>query len=154
MHKIKFIHNKFITIKKANKMKTTLIKQLTAFSIILLIAVTTTSCKKESLSTNRADLAGSWSHVQQVGSFTNILTQLDLNANGSGKETITNITTFSSTITSEKDLTWKTQGDTELILQPEGQSEEKYNFTLDVENNMLTLTESTTGFTTEFFKNE
>ncbi|HPN17944.1 MAG TPA: hypothetical protein PK546_00310 [Chitinophagales bacterium] len=40
-------------------MKTTLIKQLTAFSIILLIAVTTTSCKKESLSTNRADLAGS-----------------------------------------------------------------------------------------------
>ena len=154
MHKIKFIHNKFITIKKANKMKTTLIKQLTAFSIILLIAVTTTSCKKESLSTNRADLAGSWSHVQQVGSFTNILTQLDLNANGSGKETITNITTFSSTITSEKDLTWKTQGDTELILQPEGQSEEKYNFTLDEENNMLTLTESTTGFTTEFFKNE
>ena len=135
-------------------MKTTLIKQLTAFSIILLIAVTTTSCKKESLSTNRADLAGSWSHVQQVGSFTNILTQLDLNANGSGKETITNITTFSSTITSEKDLTWKTQGDTELILQPEGQSEEKYNFTLDEENNMLTLTESTTGFTTEFFKNE
>ena len=135
-------------------MKTTLIKQLTAFSIILLIAVTTTSCKKESLSTNRADLAGSWSHVQQVGSFTNILTQLDLNANGSGKETITNITTFSSTITSEKDLTWKTQGDTELILQPECQSEEKYNFTLDEENNMLTLTESTTGFTTEFFKNE
>jgi hypothetical protein len=67
MHKINFIHNKFITIKKANKMKTTLIKQLTAFSIILLIAVTTTSCKKESLSTNRADLAGSWSHVQQVG---------------------------------------------------------------------------------------
>ena len=135
-------------------MKTTLIKQLTAFSIILLIAVTTTSCKKESLSTNRADLAGSWSHVQQVGSFTNILTQLDLNANGSGKETITNITTFSSTITTKKDLTWKTQGDTELILQPEGQSEEKYNFTLDEENNMLTLTESTTGFTTEFFKNE
>jgi hypothetical protein len=154
MHKINFIHNKFITIKKANKMKTTLIKQLTAFSIILLIAVTTTSCKKESLSTNRADLAGSWSHVQQVGSFTNILTQLDLNANGSGKETITNITTFSSTITSEKDLSWKTQGDAELILQPEGQSEEKYNFTLDEENNMLTLTESTTGFTTEFFKNE
>lgn len=135
-------------------MKTTLIKQLTAFSIILLIAVTTTSCKKESLSTNRADLAGSWSHVQQVGSFTNILTQLDLNANGSGKETITNITTFSSTITSEKDLSWKTQGDAELILQPEDQSEEKYNFTLDEENNMLTLTESTTGFTTEFFKNE
>jgi hypothetical protein len=135
-------------------MKTTLIKQLTAFCIILLMAVTTTSCKKESLSTNRTDLAGSWSHVQQVGSFTNILTQLDLNANGSGKETITNITTFSSTITSEKDLTWKTQGDTELILQPEGQSEEKYNFTLDEENNMLTLSESTTGFTTEFFKNE
>jgi predicted RNase H-like nuclease (RuvC/YqgF family) len=89
-----------------------------------------------------------WAH------FTNILTQLDLNANGSGKETITNITTFSSTITSEKDLSWKTQGDAELILQPEGQSEEKYNFTLDEENNMLTLTESTTGFTTEFFKNE
>ncbi|HPN17945.1 MAG TPA: hypothetical protein PK546_00315 [Chitinophagales bacterium] len=41
-----------------------------------------------------------------------------------------------------------------MILQPEGQSEEKYNFTLDEENNMLTLTESTTGFTTEFFKNE
>jgi hypothetical protein len=135
-------------------MKTTRIKQLTAFCIILLIAVSTTSCKKESLSTNRADLTGSWSHVQPVGSFTNILTQLDLNANGSGKETITNITTFSSTITSEKDLTWKTQGDAGLILQPEGEREEKYNFTLDEENNKLNLTESTTGFTTEYFKNE
>ncbi|MCC6582665.1 MAG: hypothetical protein IT271_03090 [Chitinophagales bacterium] len=135
-------------------MKTILIKQLTAFCIILLMAVTTTSCKKESLSTNRADLAGSWSHVQPVGSFTNILTQLDLNANGSGKETVTNITTFSSTITSERDLSWKTQGDAELILQPEGQGEEKYTFTLDEENIELSLTEISTGFTTSYFKNE
>jgi hypothetical protein len=41
-----------------------------------------------------------------------------------------------------------------LILQPEGEREEKYNFTLDEENNKLNLTESTTGFTTEYFKNE
>lgn len=135
-------------------MKTTPIKQLMSFCMIILMAVSFTGCKKEKLSDNRTDLTGSWSHVQPVGSFSNILTQLDLNANGSGKETITNITTFSSTITSERDLSWKTEGESTLVLHPEGQDEEKYTFTLNEANKELSLKEISTGFTTAYFKNE
>lgn len=134
-------------------MKKTLIKKIAAFCIVLLLAVTT-SCKKESVPAINQDLTGTWSHVQQIGSFRNILTQLDLNADGSGKETITNITTSSSTITSERIFTWETQSNTELILQDSGQSEEKFTFTLDEAERELTLTDSITGFSRLYFKNE
>jgi hypothetical protein len=149
MHKINLTDNKFITI-NSFKMKKTLIKKFTAFCIVLLLAATT-GCKKDNIQPN---LTGTWSHVQQIGSFRNVLTQLDLNADGSGKETITNITTSSSTITSERFFTWETQNNTDLILQESGQSEEKFTFTLDEAQRELTLTDSVTGFSRLYFKNE
>lgn len=134
-------------------MKTILLKKLSALCLVIVLAFTT-SCKKEPIPAINQDLTGTWSHVQQVGSFRNILTQLDLNADGSGKETITNITTSSSTITSERFFTWETQNNTDLILQESGQSEEKFTFTLDEAQRELTLTDSITGFSRLYFKNE
>lgn len=149
MHKTKFIHNRFITI-NSFKMKKTLIKKIAAFCIVLLLAATT-SCKKDNIQPN---LTGSWSHVQAVGSFRDILTQIDLDADGNGKETVMSITTAATTTTSEINFSWTTQGDTELIIKPEGESEERYNFILDEVNKQLTLTQSSTGLTKVFFKNE
>jgi hypothetical protein len=131
-------------------MRKTLIRKIAAFCIVLLLAATT-SCKKDNIQPN---LAGTWSHVQQVGSFRDILTQIDLDADGNGKETVMSITTAATTTTSEINFSWTTLGDTELIIKPEGESEERYNFILDEVNKQLTLTQSSTGLTKVFFKNE
>lgn len=133
-------------------MKSIFLKPIAAFCL-LLILIGTSSCKKENLQTNRPDLVGIWSHVQAVGTFSNILTQLELKADGSAREQIMFITTSSTTVTSDKALTWNTEQD-ELILKESGESEEKFTFLLDEVNTELKLTETSTGTTKSYFKTE
>lgn len=134
-------------------MKTKLLKSITALCL-LLVLMSTSSCKKEKVGAVRADLTGRWSSVQEVGATTNILTELELKADATATERVTRITTFSSSVLSDRNLNWKTENDSQLILQQSGQPEEKFTFTLDEANNELKLTESGSGTTTIYFKEE
>ena len=134
-------------------MKTNQIKKLITVCIIMILAITT-SCKKEANQLNNPNLVGLWSHVQQVGLNSDILTQLDLKQDGSGKKTIMRITTSSTTTTAEDNLSWKTNNNNTLILQVDGESEINYSFEIANENTELKLTEIRNGITTEFFKSE
>lgn len=134
-------------------MKTNQIKKLITVCIIMILAITT-SCKKEANQLNNPNLVGLWSHVQQVGFNSDILTQLDLKQDGSGKKTIMRITTSSTTTTAEDNLSWKTSNNNTLTLKLDGDSEINYSFEIANENTELKLTEISNGITTVFFKSE
>lgn len=134
-------------------MKTNQIKKLITVCIIMILAITT-SCKKEANQLNNPNLVGIWSHVQQVGFNSDILTQLDLEQDGSGKKTIMRITTSSTTTTAEDNLSWKTSNNNTLTLKLDGDSEINYSFEIANENTELKLTEISNGTTTVFFKSE
>ncbi len=108
------------------------------------------SCKKE----NFADLTGQWSNVRKAGTFLDILTQLELKSNGDAKETVMNITSFSTNVVSERDLTWKVENENILVLKESGQPDERFTFSLEDESLKLVLTSISDGTVSEFFKEE
>jgi hypothetical protein len=123
-------------------------------AIAFVIAMTTMGCKKEkNEGSQQPNIVGSWSHVRQVSTFRNILTDLGINADGSGNEYILSITTGSSTPISDLDFKWTTENNNLLKLQFVDGTSETYTYTLDPEAKLLTL-ESESGDSKEYIRME
>lgn len=122
--------------------------------LILSLAILATSCKKEKINPNvDPSIVGTWSNVRPIGSFRNIVTQLELKEDGTGNEFINNITTSSSTITSDENLTWKTENNNVLKIVFNDGDSEVYTYVINTAEETLTLT-NTSGDSKEFFKLE
>jgi len=123
--------------------------------LVLMFTLTIVSCKKDKVEKKeeekRPSIVGAWANVTPVGSFRNILTNIEFKENGTGNEYVVSITNFSSTEISDLDFSWTEEKNNTINLTFEDGLVEKYTYTLDVENNLLVLI-SESGNSKEYFK--
>jgi len=121
--------------------------------MVLLVALCATGCKKDKKEPENKlpTVVGTWSHVRPIGSFRNILTEIQLKADGSGNEFILNITTGSSNTISDLNFKWTVESSTVLSLKFDDGSVEKYDYVLNAEETRLTLT-SESGDSKEYIR--
>lgn len=120
----------------------------------LAIAAVFTGCKKESIHSAQDDrLEGIWSHNRSISPSFNILTQLELNEDGSGTESVFTITTSGGDTPVTSELSWSTESNSKLILDMEDGTTEIYTYELQPSQQKLILT-SESGASREFFFTE
>lgn len=134
-------------------MKKQILQSVKAIVFIVMVVITATGCKKKDNSPgeNKPSLVAVWSHLAPVGSFRNNVTLLNLKADGSGNESISSITNFSSTIISDEDLQWSSEQDNILKLQFSTGTTELYTYKFGDEGALLILT-SASGVTREYMR--
>lgn len=116
-------------------------------TILTLIA----GCKKEKLNPNTDErLEGIWSHNNSITPSFNILTQLELNADGSGTESTFRITNFGGDIPDVATLKWSVSTDNKLTLTFDNGDAEVYTYELQADQSKLILTDAS-HVSREFF---
>lgn len=133
-------------------MKTSLIKTGKALSvfIFLLVLVACKKDKQEEAVKINPSLVGKWTHIRQLGPGRNQVTEITLNANGTGNELIFTTTLSSSTDNSDEAIKWATEKEVLKLSFKDGQIDE-YTYTITEDASTLKLI-SKSGSEKEFFK--
>ncbi|RZL53036.1 MAG: hypothetical protein EOO93_21460 [Pedobacter sp.] len=134
-------------------MKKKLIISLKLIALMLLFLSVTTGCKKdkkEEEAKNNPSLVGEWGHVRSLGTGRNQVTQITLNADGTGNEVIFNTSFSGATTISDENIKWLSEKDVLKLIFKDGLVDE-FQFALSKDAKTLTLTNKS-GDAKEFFK--
>ena len=128
-------------------------KFLRSASAVLLVISIFTGCKKdkkEEEAKNNPSLVGEWGHVRSLGTGRNQVTQIMLNADGTGNEVIFNTSFSGATTISDENIKWLSEKDVLKLIFKDGLVDE-FQFALSKDSKTLTLTNKS-GDAKEFFK--
>ena len=118
-------------------MKRLIIKSKAHTIVVIMLAILTliSSCKKDKESPDNINpsLVGQWSTTEDIGTRNWRVTTYELNANGKGKETITQIIGSTNNLVSEENLVWSTEGNNILKIKVDGFPEDVYQYKIYLE---------------------
>ena len=122
----------------------------------LISVITLVSCKKdkEVEDLKKSSFIGVWTNVKRAGTYRDIITNITLRADRSGKFLLINSTGSNQVIASDEEFKWTTENDRVLKLQFETDAPVIFNYVfVEGELPSLTLT-SEYGEEVEYYKSE